>query len=162
MFKKPQPKQNCWEFKRCGREPGGIKTKVCSTCPAATDRRLDGVHGGNGAGRACWVVAGTLCGGKMQGSFAQKVHSCLECEFYQQVRKEEWPRFELLIALREKLQGSAAPPAPPAGPVFTPSSSPGRPGDKSRRLSDYHSSATLCGTPAPPRLIPNGGGLGRM
>jgi PAS domain S-box-containing protein len=30
----------------------------------------------------CWQVAGTFCGGKVQGTFAQKFISCSECEVY--------------------------------------------------------------------------------
>ena len=34
----------------------------------------------------CWEVAGTLCGGKVQGSFAQKLENCSLCEVYQRAR----------------------------------------------------------------------------
>jgi len=30
----------------------------------------------------CWLVAGTLCGGKVQGKFAEKIGSCTECEVF--------------------------------------------------------------------------------
>ncbi len=82
-------KKNCWEIKRCGREPGGAKVAQLGVCPAATDSRANGVHGGKNAGRACWVVAGTLCGGKVQGSFATKLANCTSCEFFTQVTEEE-------------------------------------------------------------------------
>ncbi len=36
-------KQNCLEFKKCGREPSGAKVKKFGICPASTDKRLDGV-----------------------------------------------------------------------------------------------------------------------
>ncbi len=64
-------KLNCWEFKKCGREPGGAKVEELGVCPAATDCRLDGVHGGHSSGRACWVIAGTYCRGQVQGEFAK-------------------------------------------------------------------------------------------
>lgn len=82
-------KQNCWEFKKCGREPGGVKVRELGVCPAASDLRADGVHGGRNGGRACWAVAGTFCGGSVQGSFAAKLASCTQCEFYQQACREE-------------------------------------------------------------------------
>jgi len=41
------------------------------------------------AGRACWVVAGTNCGGRVQGTFAEKEKNCLNCEFYMLVCEEE-------------------------------------------------------------------------
>ena len=78
-------KMNCWEFKKCGRELGGAR-KDLGVCSAAIERRLDGTHGGSNAGRACWVVAGTMCGGQEQGTFATKYHNCEKCDFYRLVR----------------------------------------------------------------------------
>ena len=100
-------KLNCWEFKRCGREVGGSKVKELGTCPAATERRLDGMHGGQNAGRACWVVAGTYCGGEVQGSFAKKFQNCEQCEFYAKVRQEEALKFKMSSMLLVKLRGTA-------------------------------------------------------
>ncbi len=80
---------NCWEHKQCGREPGGANVAHLGECPAAEDTRYDGVHNGRNAGRACWVVAGTLCGGSVQGTFASKLDNCMSCDFYQQVRAEQ-------------------------------------------------------------------------
>jgi len=82
-------KQNCWEFKKCGREPGGSKAKDLGVCPASTEARLDGMNDGKNGGRACWALTGTLCGGQVQGTFAAKVGNCLKCEFYQKVGQEE-------------------------------------------------------------------------
>lgn len=65
-------KKNCWEVKNCGREVNGAKSIDLGVCIAVTESRLNGVHDGQNAGRSCWVVAGTLCGGKPQGTFAQK------------------------------------------------------------------------------------------
>lgn len=80
---------NCWEFKKCGRQPGGEKVNEFGVCPAALEKSLDGIHRGDNAGRACWIIAGTFCGGKVQGSFAAKNKNCAECEFFKQVLKEE-------------------------------------------------------------------------
>ncbi len=82
-------KPNCWDVKKCGREPGGAKTEELGVCPAAEDTEHHGVNGGTNAGRYCWRIAGTLCGGKVQGSFAAKALNCQKCEFYQQVREDE-------------------------------------------------------------------------
>lgn len=98
-------KQNCWEFKKCGREPGGKRAKELGVCPATTEEALDGVHGGENAGRACWVIAGTLCGNTVQGTFAKKFENCEKCEFYQMVRKEETPNFSLSATLLAILNG---------------------------------------------------------
>jgi hypothetical protein len=82
-------KQNCWQVKQCGREPAGAKVKELGVCPAATETRTNGVNSGRNGGRACWALAGTLCGGKLQGSFAQKLANCMACDFYKTVGQEE-------------------------------------------------------------------------
>ncbi|MBI5204670.1 MAG: hypothetical protein HZA11_07120 [Nitrospirae bacterium] len=92
-------KKNCWEVKKCGREPGGVNVKELGVCPAATEDRLDGVHEGKNAGRACWVVAGTFCKGEVQGFFARKYKDCEKCDFYQMVRKEEGAKFTFSYVL---------------------------------------------------------------
>ncbi len=85
------PKLNCWEFKKCGRQPGGSKAAELGVCPATTEHMLNGTHGGKNAGRACWVVAGSLCGGKIQGTYAKKLLNCWRCEFMNSVRLDEEP-----------------------------------------------------------------------
>ncbi len=35
------------------------------------------------------MLAGTLCGGELQGSFAAKMGECKNCDFYKKVEKEE-------------------------------------------------------------------------
>ncbi len=63
---------SCWEFMQCGRDKdSSIK------CPAYPH-----------FGRICWAVAGTLCAGRVQGSFAQKIQNCEQCRFFQAVQKE--------------------------------------------------------------------------
>ncbi len=86
-----QQKMNCWEFKKCGRQPGGHKVTELGVCPATMYAELDGAHGGKNAGRACWAIAGSLCGGKIQGTYAQKLHNCWRCEFMNKVKQEEEP-----------------------------------------------------------------------
>ena len=71
-------KKNCWEIMKCGRQPGGANADKLGVCPAAGETRMDGVHGGSNAGRCCWVVAGTFCTGKPQGTFTAKFHNCAE------------------------------------------------------------------------------------
>ncbi len=91
---------NCWEFKSCGREPGGSRVAELGTCPAATDAANEGVNRGRMSGRVCWAVAGTLCGGEVQGSSAKKRASCFACDFFEQVRLEEGDGFHLLCPER--------------------------------------------------------------
>ena len=97
-------KLNCWEFKRCGREPGGLKTNQLGICPATTEQRLDGVNSGKHGGRSCWALAGTLSGGKVQGVFASNVQNCLSCDFYATVQIEEGNEFVLAHEIMRKLK----------------------------------------------------------
>jgi signal transduction histidine kinase len=103
---------NCWEFKNCGREPGGAKTAELGVCAAASDARCHGVHGGTNAGRACWLVAGTLCGGLVQGTFASKLGTCLSCDFRKLVEDEQGPNLQpdttILVTLADPQQMAAA------------------------------------------------------
>ena len=97
-------KVNCWEIKKCGRGPGSRSENGMKPCPAALEMRLDGVHGGTNSGRACWVVAGTFCGGKVQGTHAAKFEVCKNCDFYQQVMEEEGKKFLRPLFLLSKLK----------------------------------------------------------
>lgn len=54
---------NCWEFKGCD-------ANRAKDCPAYQ------------TGRSCWMVSGTLCDGKVQGSFVQKLPYCKECDYF--------------------------------------------------------------------------------
>ncbi|MBI5674765.1 MAG: response regulator [Nitrospirae bacterium] len=51
----------CWEFKKCEKED----------CPAYGKRNV-----------RCWQLAGTHCGGEVQGQFAQKYGRCEKCDVY--------------------------------------------------------------------------------
>lgn len=82
-------KLNCWEHMKCGREPGGVNVNKLGVCPASIEQRADGLNCGKNAGRVCWATAGTLCDGKIQGTFARKLSSCMKCEFFQLVIGEE-------------------------------------------------------------------------
>ncbi|MEW6108246.1 MAG: GGDEF domain-containing protein [Nitrospirota bacterium] len=53
----------CWEIKKCSKKD----------CPAYL--KPDG---------RCWLVAGTMCKGNVQGEFALKYKSCTECEVYRE------------------------------------------------------------------------------
>lgn len=97
-------KLNCWEFKKCGRHEGGEKVHDLGVCPASNEPRLDGVHGGVMGGRSCWVVAGSMCGGKRQGTYAQKYENCQKCDFYMAVKQEEGVNLEMSIVLLNRIK----------------------------------------------------------
>ncbi len=82
-------KKNCWEYKKCGREPGGSKVSELGICPAATETKTYGINSGHNGGRCCWVIAETFCDGEVNGSFENKYYNCLKCDFHQLVYKEE-------------------------------------------------------------------------
>lgn len=52
----------CWEEKKC----------LNADCPAFMNSNA-----------RCWLIAGTMCGGKVRGEFALKYKSCTQCEVYQ-------------------------------------------------------------------------------
>jgi len=51
----------CWQVKKC----------KGADCPAFGKHNI-----------RCWLIAGTFCGGEVQGHFAQKLATCTECEVY--------------------------------------------------------------------------------
>jgi two-component system NtrC family sensor kinase len=63
----------CWEFMQCKRD---MNNEV--KCPAYPN-----------FGRVCWVVAGTFCEGKVQGTFAQKYQNCRKCDFFKKRQSKE-------------------------------------------------------------------------
>ncbi len=82
-------KTNCWELKKCGREPGGYNVIHLGICPAALEIRTNKFNGVENGGRSCWAIAGTLCDGKITGIFAKDFGSCLRCDFYEKVMLED-------------------------------------------------------------------------
>lgn len=64
--------KNCWELRGCGREAGGDKVLELGECVASREK----------LGHSCWAIAGTLCGGEVQGSVKEKSGNCLVCDVY--------------------------------------------------------------------------------
>ncbi|PKN07766.1 MAG: methyl-accepting chemotaxis protein [Deltaproteobacteria bacterium HGW-Deltaproteobacteria-8] len=75
--------QECWEFKRCGREKGGAKAAEMGICPAWPEH-----------GKDCAIVQGTLCGGIVQGDYASKIAQCAKCDYF----KSEHHRRDLAVS----------------------------------------------------------------
>ncbi len=99
-----QTKLNCWEYKKCEMQPGGEKAKLHGSCPAAIDERINGINGGENAGRACWAIAGTYCGGASKGIYALKIKDCMTCEFHELVVKEENKNYKNVSVLFKKIK----------------------------------------------------------
>ena len=87
-------KLNCWEYKKCGREEGGERVHELGVCNASINPLYTGRNHGDMSGRFCWHVEGTLCEGKVQGNFNQKMLQCAHCDFFKHVKKDEGEVFE--------------------------------------------------------------------
>ncbi|MBI2330670.1 MAG: GGDEF domain-containing protein [Chloroflexi bacterium] len=57
----------CWEIKSCRDEK----------CPSYGDND-----------NRCWLTVGTLCGGEVQGKFAQKIQTCYECKVFKKISED--------------------------------------------------------------------------
>ncbi|MCI5138408.1 MAG: hypothetical protein D3922_08325 [Candidatus Electrothrix sp. AR1] len=110
-------RKNCWEVKKCGRQPGGNRVHKQGICPASTIMAVTGINNGINGGRACWALTGTMSGPaeKVQGSFARLLSSsCYDCSFYEQVMIEEQNDFEGTVQIVQTLKDIiAAVTAPP-------------------------------------------------
>ena len=60
--------QNCWTIKNCPKE-------TRQRCPA-WEYRL---------GHLCWFINGTMCRGKIQGTWQKKMVLCRKCEIFKSV-----------------------------------------------------------------------------
>ena len=74
------------KMRAAARRPSSARPRGLSR---RNEREADGRTGGTSAGRARWVVAGSLCGGRIQGTYAQKLNNCWKCDFMNAVKKEE-------------------------------------------------------------------------
>lgn len=59
---------SCWEVKNCPEE----RRDKCPAYPANGDR--------------CWTVTGTICGGKKQGTYRDKMDNCRNCDVYSMIK----------------------------------------------------------------------------
>ena len=80
--------QNCWENLECGREEGGANIGSLGVCPASTFTKANGFAGGKNGGRGCAYITGTYCSGEIQGAYRDKLKECVDCGFYNMVKKE--------------------------------------------------------------------------
>ena len=82
-------KLNCWEFMRCGREPGGLHAEELGVCPVTIEVSANGLNGGVNGGRVCWVIEDNCCQNVLAKIGRRKKSSCMRCEFHDRVKSEE-------------------------------------------------------------------------
>jgi hypothetical protein len=83
----PRRRLNCWEYRNCGREHGGLMVTALGECPVSSAMKLDGQNGGVAAGRACWLIPASACA--PIDAAVGGTRKCHECEFYRRVMNEE-------------------------------------------------------------------------
>jgi hypothetical protein len=86
---------NCWEFKKCGREPKGEKAHELGICPAALFDESDGFCDGKNGGRACMYIAGTFCSETTPGTHREDSKDCECCDFYRMLKQEHGPEMSV-------------------------------------------------------------------
>ncbi len=96
-------KKNCWEFKKCGRQPGGRHEDEKGKCLVPLMSMYDGINDGKNGGRVCWLISGSMCDGELQMAFSEKLKSCIGCDFYAAVSKEEGAGMSLTLHELENL-----------------------------------------------------------
>ncbi|MCI5209658.1 MAG: hypothetical protein D3910_12890 [Candidatus Electrothrix sp. ATG2] len=85
---------NCWEFKECGREPGGKNISVFGVCPVSVSFGFDSVNNGKNGGRACWIIRESACEQIMRKCCVQEMRECRECDFFVSLKKSRVKRYE--------------------------------------------------------------------
>ena len=78
---------NCWEFKKCGREPDGENVSVFGGCPVPVAIGFDGINNGKNGGRSCWIIRESACEQIMRKCCVQELIECRQCGFYASVKK---------------------------------------------------------------------------
>ncbi len=82
-------KLNCWEFMKCGMEPGGCNSEENGVCPVATEAFAHELNSGKNGGRLCWVIAENSNDEKIKCSASHKKTSCFSCDFRYKVTLNE-------------------------------------------------------------------------
>lgn len=87
---------NCWEFMKCGREPGGKKASDLGVCPASTFELTDGYLNGKFGGKACAYIFGDFCSESIKKSSGGKgKKACAACDFYNELKYRHREDFSL-------------------------------------------------------------------
>jgi hypothetical protein len=79
---------NCWQFKKCGREPGGKNVLEYGVCLIPVEIGLDGTNNGKNGGRSCWMQREYACEEIMRTCNVQEIRECRQCDFYKIVKED--------------------------------------------------------------------------
>ena len=71
---------NCWEFNKCGRQPGATMAEELGVCPVTIATFANGVNRGVNGGRICWGFHDRVENG---------IWHCSSCDFFNFIIKEE-------------------------------------------------------------------------
>ena len=97
-------KLNCWEFKKCRSKHRGVLFADLDICPTLEATYANGLNGGNNGGRICWAIVGSFSSDQVQGKYSRDKFTCMNCDFFQLVEKEEGiDSFELLSSDQMRL-----------------------------------------------------------
>ena len=89
-------KKNCWEIKKCNFGSQKSKTNTATACLVKSSAEFNNTNGGVNGGRICWAVAGTFSSRPPCGEFVHEQVTCMECEVFKQIEKEEENKFSLV------------------------------------------------------------------
>ncbi|XCN75156.1 MAG: two-CW domain-containing protein [Candidatus Electrothrix aestuarii] len=86
-------RMNCWEFKQCGREPGGSNIEKYGSCSVPVSVEHNGINNGKNGGRSCWILREAACEKIMRACRVDEIKECRQCRFHIHVKKSErFPR----------------------------------------------------------------------
>jgi len=93
-------KLNCWEYKNCGREPGGNNVESLGVCPASIETKVNKLNNGINGGRTCWAIKESCAAQKV---LALHLAKCHECSFFKLVFEEEDMKFQDVRAILRRI-----------------------------------------------------------
>ena len=88
---------NCWEFKECGREPGGENAQELGVCRASIEDKFNNINLGVNAGRYCWKIKLSEDNHNSSDKTLSTIVDCIECDFLIKVKTEEKNKFNFLV-----------------------------------------------------------------
>ena len=75
-------KINCWEFQKCGREPGGKNIDKYGVCFVPVSIEYNGINDAKNEGRFCWSLRESACENIMRKCRVNEIKECRRCTFY--------------------------------------------------------------------------------